>query len=327
MHEQGYRLWWDEGIRGGDTWWRRILERLNASCFVLLFVTPNASDSEWVADEVFEARNRKKKIFPVYLERVPNLTLPITRYHFIEQWACTSEDDFHGKICGSLPKETKQPEPKPARVPEQAPVPLSPNKTPVKPSPEFKQLPKVGSVIPFGPYKWCVLDVQDDKALLITDKIVEERPYNDEFIPVTWETCTLRSYLNGEFLKKFSEKEQAGICKIENTNLDNQWYGANGGRNTTDKLFLLSLEEVVKYFGDSGQLKNKNPESAWCIDDQYNDKRVAKLNNSGSWWWLRSPGGLQDNAARVGLDGGVGLDGDNVNAETGGVRPALWLNL
>jgi len=42
-----------------------------------------------------------------------------------------------------------------------------------------------------------------------------------------------------------------------------------------------------------------------------------------AWWWLRSPGNNQNNAANVNNDGNVNLNGNNVNNETGGVRPAL----
>ena len=181
---------------------------------------------------------------------------------------------------------------------------------------------------PFGGYTWRVLDVQDDRALLITEDIIEERRYHDKWNEVTWETCALRDYLNGNFFYgKFCAQEQAMILEITNANLDNQWFETKGGYPTKDKVFLLSIEEVVKYFGDSGQLQNKNPESEYWINDRYNKERAAKCNNAGSWWWLRSPGNTQRNAADVGSDGFVNLVGDNVSPTSCGVRPALWLNL
>jgi len=47
----------------------------------------------------------------------------------------------------------------------------------------------VGDIYHFGPYDWRVLGVQEDKALLITEGIIEERAYNEEDHSVTWETC------------------------------------------------------------------------------------------------------------------------------------------
>ena len=41
-----------------------------------------------------------------------------------------------------------------------------------------------------------------------------------------------------------------------------------------------------------------------------------------SWWWLRSPGNNQNNAAEVNSDGDINTNGNNVNNENG-VRPAL----
>jgi len=169
--------------------------------------------------------------------------------------------------------------------------------------------------------------MQGDRALLITEEIIEQRSYHDETVDVTWETCTLRTYLNSEFYRKFSAQEQAMILETSITNADNQWYGTNGGRSTRDKVFLLSLEEVVKYFGDSGQLENRNPNSEYLIDDKYNGERVAYfVYNSGFWWWLRSPGFVLYHAAYVDTDGDSTLLGDWVNRK-GGVRPALWYKL
>jgi len=117
--------------------------------------------------------------------------------------------------------------------------------------------PKIGSIIPFGNYKWRVLDVQDGNALIITEDVIEERPYNEENEGVTWRTCDLRKYLNNEFLRKFTKEQQGRIVEKKIPNPDNLWYGTKGGRDTRDKVFLLSLEEVDKYFGNSGDYLNK----------------------------------------------------------------------
>jgi hypothetical protein len=187
--------------------------------------------------------------------------------------------------------------------------------------------PKAGDIIRFGPYDWRVLAVEGGKALVIAEDIIERRAYNDDWEDVTWETCTLRQYLNGAFYGSFSAGEQAQIHETEAENRDNQWLGAKGGNPTRDNIFLLSIEEVVKYFGDSGRLENKNPDSKYWFGDQYNSERVANFNDIGFWWWLRSPGGTQNLAAGVCGDGSVNLLGDGIDGTVGGVRPALWLNL
>ena len=97
-----------------------------------------------------------------------------------------------------------------------------------------------------------------------------------------------------------------------------------------DRIFLLSLEEAVNYFGDSGQLRSR-PSGAWGISDRYNNTRMAlDLDGSAFWWWLRSPGDDPRHAADVNAVGGLALGGGGVfwsGGVGGGVRPALWLNL
>ncbi len=77
----------------------------------------------------------------------------------------------------------------------------------------------------FGTYNsaaisWRVLsiDVDNNRALLITTQILEKRAYNDTNTSITWENCTLRSWLNGDFLNNFSSDEQSKIVQVTNTN-------------------------------------------------------------------------------------------------------------
>jgi hypothetical protein len=181
--------------------------------------------------------------------------------------------------------------------------------------------------VQFGGYEWRVLDVQGDRALLLTENIIEKRRYHSSFTDITWAGCELRQYLNGDFLRKFSSQDQARVWQVNNSNFDNQWSGTSGGSNATDKVFLLSIEDVVKYFGDSGQLQRRPNKNSWEIDDKYNNDRVAKYEGETWWWWLRSAGDGSDDAAYVGGGGGLCMIGHFVYFEEGGVRPALWLNL
>ena len=204
------------------------------------------------------------------------------------------------------------------------PAPLSPTLALARPKHKPKSLPKPGSTYHFGPYDWQVLKVESNRTLLIAKDIIKKHPYNTEFAGVTWETCTLRGWLNDVFLATFSEKDRNRIANTHNQ--DNQWFGIKGGNSTKDKVFLLSIAEVVECFWDSGQLKNKNPKSKFWIDDNYNDKRKAEFDNNGFWWWLRSPGYSPFNATYIDDDGFVILYGRIIDFE-GGLRSALWLNL
>jgi len=228
---------------------------------------------------------------------------------------------------------------------------------PVKPIP----IP-AGGKIRFGKYDWYVLDRKDDRALVLTEKVIGKRAYHSRNCEITWETSDMRKYLNGEFYNSFSEADRGRIIEVVNKNDDNPWYGTDGGRQTADKVFLLSIEEVFKYFGDSGQLKNRPrmyPNCDWCNDeflpwtvDQYNLNRRA-VDDSGMvvQWKLRSPGAngflvanimgncgddmdhgeisVAGGGSDISPDGHFIFDSSDVLALTdsnqNGIRPALWL--
>jgi len=212
------------------------------------------------------------------------------------------------------------------------------------------KLPTVGSTINFAGIKWRVLAIENNKALLITKRVLEKQPYNVESIDVTWEDCTLRKYLNGEFFNKFNDKSKAAVAETVNINSDNPWYGTDGGNTTTDKVFLLSFDDIAKYFGDSGALAQRKSASIkyftvqgvnktwhkidkpniseWCVfSDQYNAARAA-YNNAGkaARWLLRSPGDHTNHNAYIINNGSVDVGGTCVIIACG-IRPALWLNL
>ena len=238
--------------------------------------------------------------------------------------------------CGSEMGIFLSQECKACRLPSGAPVKLP--EQPLKPVPvkidvtayafDDNMAGIANETVQFGGNTWRVLDIQDGKALILSNNIIGKNVYNTEEVEVTWERCTLRKYLNGEFYNKLSEAEKSIIATVKLENKDNQWYGINGGNATIDKIFLLSVEEVVKYFFDSGQLKNRPNGNSYRIDDQFNDNRKAcDASGAASWWWLRSPGYTGHYAANVLEVGRILMGGFNVAFDYGGIRPALWLNL
>ncbi|MDR2559318.1 MAG: leucine-rich repeat domain-containing protein [Oscillospiraceae bacterium] len=166
-----------------------------------------------------------------------------------------------------------------------------------------------GSLIHFGGVFWRVLEVQDGRALIITEDVTERKPYHADGGEITWEHSTVRQYLNGEFYNSFSSSEQGRIVETTIINSNNPTHGTAGGNNTTDNIFLLSIDEAQTYFTD-------------------NASRIAiNANGEAIWWWLRSPSTDGDCAAFVSEDGIVRVSGYDVSDNDGGVRPALWLNL
>lgn len=198
---------------------------------------------------------------------------------------------------------------------------------------------QVGDKVLFGNFEWRVLDIQGDRAFILTEYIIEQRPYHDVYKETTWADCAMRKYLNGEFYNRFSENEKSRICPVVNKNVDNQWYGTTGGEDTLDYIFLLSMEEIVcQYFGDSSEkLYNPRKNQRYWFErkDSNNSKRIAKLESDKEqvwWWWTRTPGRVGVKAVYIHGDGNIGIQGNNIfkgnvadGKCTGGVRPALWL--
>ena len=159
-----------------------------------------------------------------------------------------------------------------------------------------KQILSDDEKIEFGPYIWRILEVQGDNALIITEDIVSERTYHPP-----WEKCYTRSYLNGKFLEKFTDEEQKSIIETKITNLDNQWFDTNDNASTNDKVFLLSIEEADKYFGNSGDYISKRQkkyggakeepgDEGRYLSNIYNNDRIATFKDKPLQWWLRSSG-------------------------------------
>jgi hypothetical protein len=197
------------------------------------------------------------------------------------------------------------------------------------------------------------LKTDGNSALIISESVIEQRAYHEEFTEITWEHCDLRKYLNKQFYDTFDPTDRARILETRLTDYDNPWYGTKWGNHTMDRIFLLSTNEVLQYFGDSGDVKNNKRwhyksmdsnelvqsgpehwECGQCVNDKYNNARKAlyhKLYNAG-WdereWWLRSPGiHVRHTTVMIGKIGELFICGADVYMTDIGVRPALWLSI
>ena len=144
----------------------------------------------------------------------------------------------------------------------------------------------------FGGYEWLVLDVQDDRALIITKDVIDLQvsvgDVTGRIEDVFWEYSSLRQWLNEDFLDRFTSHEQVSILdtKVVDTDKDNPWYNMDSGRvafdineiskgNTTiDKVFLLSMQEALIYFGDGAVFSDPHSFNG----DLHDYERVAILN-------------------------------------------------
>ncbi|WP_373481739.1 DUF6273 domain-containing protein [Acetobacterium sp.] len=177
----------------------------------------------------------------------------------------------------------------------------------------------VGDVVTFGSYnqdkikynlneliEWRVVTKEGDKVLLLSNSSLDRQPYNNTSSDTTWETCSLRLWLNDIFLNSaFSTEQQSLIAMSNLTNANNPKYATNGGNNTQDKVFVLSVVEVEKY---SLYTKDWTPSSG------------------SNGWRLRTPGKYGSYAATVyNYDEYIDYFEYSSTTEPYPIRPAIWV--
>lgn len=181
------------------------------------------------------------------------------------------------------------------------------------------------------PIEWLILERDGLNALVVSKYGLDAQPYNISYTDVTWEKCSLRTWLNDTFYNKaFNADAQAAILttNVDNSkNQGNSEYSTNGGNNTMDKVFLLSYAEANRHFDiESWNDAALIEPTAYAIAqgaEIYDDDDDDDVNRVD--WWLRSPGYSQ-NVATIVDCGGASLV-DFVNDTQTSVRPAMWVNL
>lgn len=192
----------------------------------------------------------------------------------------------------------------------------------------------------------------DGSLLIISRYELDCQTYHSKGGKVTWENCTLRSWLNNQFISSaFTSSEKS---KIQVTSVINEANGnVSGGKTTQDSVFLLSISEAKKYFkndnDEAGKLfgyssaRSSKPTSyakaRGCVAFEWNPSNYED-SDLKDWdgsrfdgccgWWLRSPGRDNGYAAVVDVFGEVFEDGSTVGGtgngfEKGSVRPAMWI--
>lgn len=98
------------------------------------------------------------------------------------------------------------------------------------------------------PIKWRVLSLDGKVATVLADSVLDVRQYvesDDSQKEATWETSSLRMWLNDGFLKTaFSEEEQNGILSTTVSTANNKSYGSVGGNDTEDKVYIPSYADM-----------------------------------------------------------------------------------
>ena len=180
---------------------------------------------------------------------------------------------------------------------------------------------KVGDSVWFGAYEqdndlsngaedveWVVLTRDDDGILVISRYALDYMQYSSSTENVSWDTCSLRKWLNETFLRSaFSEDEQNRI------------------RDVIGKVFLLSTPDAYKYMGTD--------EARRCVPTAYAIAKGAITSSSYQvdgkdtcGWWLRTPYSSNWHAAVITIDGAVSTLDVDIWLIYYGVRPALWID-
>lgn len=195
------------------------------------------------------------------------------------------------------------------------------------------------------PIKWRVLSVDGDDAFILADQGLDAKAYNEINTYVTWENSTIRSWLNGygssanrdkksftsdNFLDNaFSVAEQGVVKTTTVVNENNPVYDIDGGNDTEDKVYMLSVSEasdVLYGFNSNFRTESKTREAK---NTEYAKQGGASVSTRGiGWWWMRTPGCSSSSASIVSSNGCGGYDVSNgVYSTSIAVRPALHINL
>lgn len=178
------------------------------------------------------------------------------------------------------------------------------------------------------PIQWRVLSYKNGNLFVIANNILDSKAYHQDVSATTWETCDLRSWLNNEFCNAaFTLEEKAMIQTADVVNADNPVSGAPGGKDTEDKLFLISGTEAINAaygFNSNNTRTAQGSDYSKCSGLMVN---TGEPYTNNSYWWLRSPGSSAASAAMAVINGGVDSNGSTTNQACVGVRPAFRINL
>lgn len=184
------------------------------------------------------------------------------------------------------------------------------------------------------PIEWIVIDKKDNEALLLSKYALDLKSYNNEKRNCTWETCSLRQWLNNDFYDiAFNDEEKNLIktTKVINNEINPEYTEVSGGNDTNDRLFCLSINECIKYFG-AGVSDASDTIRLTTRETDYLKGKDEVTNLDIDWshdycsFWLRSTGCSFDTASFVANNGGIFCCGDDVSCdEYYCVRPAMWV--
>ena len=187
---------------------------------------------------------------------------------------------------------------------------------------------KRGPSIAPEPIEWIILETGEKSVKLLSRYGLTAKAFDDNGgWDVTWENCTLRTWLNSDFLNAaFTNEEQQRLIFVTT---ETEYDQSGGTNDTRDKVFVLNAEEAEKYFATDAERICIPTEKA-VSEGAYRGPNLG----SGCWWWLRTPSISMPAFVYV-VDTDGSFDEDGFPVTTFGendkdnivVRPAIVLNL
>lgn len=312
LGENGYIVWHDKDLVIGANYHHAITRRIENAKVFLCLITDHYNQSEYCIRELQYAREKHRYIVPVCIgkptESFEKVSFTLTGIHAL----IIEENDLTGFVRAingldalascKIGKRMMHPE------------------------------VRVGSHYVFGRYMqnsnektpiiWIVLDRSETKAFLLSRYALACQKYHQTSDDVTWSESWIREWLNHRFIEDAFTPEE--IKRIKETFVpayDNPNYHTSGGKDTTDRIFLLDIKEVYCY------MKEKKDRTCHPTVYAVEHGAIQEENSGYCYWWLRSPGYFKNDIAlvnRVGFVHELGRDADNTGYT---VRPAMWVDL
>ncbi len=192
----------------------------------------------------------------------------------------------------------------------------------------------VGSTIYFGSIEqdndgkdeyieWIILDIQDNKALLISKYAIYNYIFDDNEGVSPWSKSLLRKWLNADFiLRSFTKDERLKICQTTLTPDKNPYYEATfEDESSRDDIFVLSAEEMEKYLD--------TPEKRKCYATPYAlfYGAVVNADTNTTFYWTRTQGSTINNIVTIDSSGDIFYSGSYKTSIRRAVRPAMWIDI
>lgn len=186
----------------------------------------------------------------------------------------------------------------------------------------------------YEPLKWRVLSINEDgtDAFVMADQVIDvAQYYHRDDVEITWEKSDIRKWLAGDFMTAaFTGREQEKILTSQISTPDNKWSGESGGNDTTDKIYLLSIEEAMDpSYGFGSDEKEGDTRRISVTDYAKAEEQLDWVGSDSGVYWLRSAGSEKGRPATVGYWGAGEIPTEPSNTSTGklGVRPVMHVDL